>query len=447
MNREKPSSSLIDEDGRFRRYYARYLQPLEQYFESLRRKAVKERNRRIIAALAAWLAAMGGIGYLAHPIGEFWPFVGFFGLVTAIGLGMWVWLPAGAHELRLQEQVLSRIIPFFGNLRYRSEPNLIPGRYYDWKVLPNFDKTYCEDQIEGSYHGVTLKLAEVRLQYQHRTHTDSDASTRVAFKGLMIDFGLGQEYPGVTLVRSQGSDMNGRFHLDEGLGKVGEGSGFEVFATGDALGAAPADAGFLERLAEVSAQFEARQLFAGFHADRLVMLIEHKGNYFEMSHRQETDFAQDVERVRDQLGRLFAIVDLLQLPGRDIEGEEDAEAWETPEFPKHPEPQAADPYDIGGWGCLSAFVLFAGAMLAYLWLLDTSLSKGMLLWWSGFGGVLMALGLFQAVRGTLRRSVGAVVFGIILLVGALAVLYYYVPPETQALLRSWVPGLSGNIQE
>ena len=30
---------------------------------------------------------------------------------------------------------------------------------------------------------------------------------------------------------------------------------------------------------------------------------------------------------------------------------------------------------------------------------------------------------------------------IILLVGAFTVLYFYVPPETQALIQSWVPGL------
>lgn len=433
--------SLLDADREFRRYYARYLEPLEQRFESLRRKAVQERNRRIVAALAAWLAAIGGIGYLAHPIGEFWPFVAFFGLVTAVGLGMWVWLPAGAHELRLQEQVLSRIVPFFGDLRYRSEPDLVPGQYHNWKVLPNFSKTYCEDQIEGSYRGVSLKLAEVRLQYEYRSRTSSSTSIGVAFKGLMIDFGLGQEYPGVTLIRSRGSDMKGRFHLDEILDEVGAGSGFEVFATSDAPGDTLADARFLERLAEVSARFEARQLFASFHAERLVMLIDHKGNYFEMSHRQQTDFARDAERVRDQLGRLFAIVDLLQLRGRATAGGEDARALEMPEFPELPGPKAANPYDIGGWGCLSAFVVFAAAMLAYLWLLDTELPKGVLLWWSAFGGLLMALGLFQAIRGALRRSVVTAVFGVILLAGAFTVLYYFVPPETQALIRSWVSGL------
>lgn len=440
MHQGRPS--LIDENTDFRRYYAQHLEPLEQRFESLRRDAVKERNQRLIAALVAWLAAVSAVGYLAHPVGEFWPFVAFFALVTAIGLGVWVWLPAGAHELRLQEQVLARIVPFFGNLRYQSEPDLSPSRYYDWQVLPNFSKTYCEDQIKGRYHGVPLTLAEVKLQYQYRSRHSSSSSTGIAFKGLMIVFELQQEYPGVTLIRSRGSTMNNRFQLDQALDEVGAGSGFELFATDNAPGAALADAGFLERLAEVSAQFEARQLFASFHAKRLVMLIDHKGDYFEMSHRQETDFARDAERVRDQLGRLFAIVDLLQLGGVSVENAAETEAGaETLEFPELPGPNAADPYHIGGWGCLGAFVMFAAAMPAYLWLLDSELSKGALLWWSALGGLLASLGLFQTIRGILQGKAGSVIFGIILLAGAFVVLYYNVSSDTQGLIRSWVPGL------
>lgn len=441
MNQDRPSSSLLDEDTRFQSYYARYLEPLEQRFEALRRKAVKERNRRVVTALAAWLAAAGGILYMANPIGEFWPFVAFFGLVTFIGVGMWAWLPAVAHQLRLQDQVLSRIVPFFGDLRYQSEPDLTPGRYDDWLILPYFSETSSEDQIEGRYRGVRLKLAEVSLKYETRSSTSAGRSLMIAFDGLIIDLGLGQEYPGVTLIRSRGSDMKGRFHLDQTLDEMGSGSGFEVFATGDAPGATLADASFLERLAEVSSQFEARQLFASFHKDRLVMLIEHKGNYFEMSHRQKTNFARDAERVRGQLGHLFAIVDLLKLPGEPTEGEAEAGTWEIPEFPELPDLKVADPYDIGGWGCLSTFVMFGVAMLAYLWLLDSELSKGALLWWSAFGGSLLALGLFQGVRGVFRRSIGAVIFGLILLAGAFAVLYYTVPSETQTLIQSWLPGM------
>ena len=434
-------TSPVDEDGDFQRYYAQHLEPLQQRFESLRRKAVKERNLRLVVALAAWLAALGGVGYLAHPIGQFWPFVGFFALAAAVGLGVWAWLPAGAHNLRLREQVLPRIVPFFGDLRYRSESDLAPGRYGDWEVLPHFSEFYSEDQIEGSYRGVPLKLAEVTLRYDDSPRGGSGRSTSIAFKGLLIIFELGQKYPGVTLIRSQGSDMNGQFRLGEALHEVGGGSGFEVFATGDAPADTLADAGFLERLAEVSAQFQARQLFASFHAARLVMLIDHEGDYFEMSHRQKTDFARDAQRVRDQLGRLLAIVDLLQLRGISAEGGEEAGPFASPAFPELPDPNSADPYDIGGWGCLLAFVAFAATMSVYLGLLDSELSKGEQLWWSALGGSLLALGLFQAGRGVLRRSVGAVIAGLIFLAGALAILYSFVPPDIQTRIQSWVPGL------
>lgn len=437
MNQRRPS--LADKDVAFRRYYNLHLKPLEQRFETLRRKAVKDHILRIIFALTAWVAALVSIGYLAHPIGELWWFVGFFGLATGVGLGAWAWLPAGAHRLRLQDQVLSRIVPFFGDLRYQSEPDLTPSRYHDWMVLPRFSKTYCEDQIEGHYRGVALKLAEVRLEYEQRSSTDHGTSTRIAFRGLMIVFELDEEFPGVTLIRSKGSDMGGRFRLDETLREAGEGSGFEVYSTPEASGSRVAGTWFLDRLAKVSNLFEAKQLFASFHADRLVMLIEHKGDYFEMSHRQQTDFAQDAERIRDQLSRFFEMVELLQLRGKLEQGSEQTESLAEPEFPEIEEDKTNDSYDIGGWGCLSAFVLFAAAMSGYILLLDPELSKGELLWWSALGGMLSSLGLWQTLRGVFRLSFGALIFGLILLSGALAVLYYYVPPDTVELIQSWVP--------
>ena len=435
MNQGKPSS-LADTDARFRRYYARHLAPLEEQFESRRQKAVRERNLRLSAAVVAWLAALGGISFLAQPLGELWPFVAFFGLASAIGLGLWVWLPAGAHELRLQEQVLPRIVPFFGDLRYQSEPDLKPGHYRDWMVLPDFNKTYAEDQIEGSYRGIPLKLAEVRLNYQYRSGTDGRTSTGVAFKGVLISFKLTQDFPGVTLIRSEGSDMNKRFRLDAALSAAGGGFGFEIFATSDAPGASLADAPFLERLAQVSARFEAQQLFASFHADRLVMLIDHKEDFFEMSHRQETNFTQDATRVRDQLGQILAIVDLLQLGGTSRAAVVDDRSWENLEFPTLP---GSETYDIGGWGCFGGFVILAVSMGAYLWLLDDTLPVGQLLWWSVLGPMLLTLGLLQVGRGVQRRAVGTVVLGVLFLAGALAVLYFYLPPEMQGLFRSWMP--------
>ena len=148
MNQGK--TSLINKDREFQRYYALYLKPLEQRFESLRQKAVEETKWRIIAALSAWLAAVGVIGYLA-PFGDAFTVALFIAcvLLAGLGLGLWAWLPAQAHVDKLKEQILPRIVSFFGDLRYQSEPNFDPERYRDWKVLPVFDETYLEDQINA----------------------------------------------------------------------------------------------------------------------------------------------------------------------------------------------------------------------------------------------------------------------------------------------------------
>ncbi len=434
VNEGNTSISLADQDPDFRRYYERHLQPLEGGYEALRRSAVGERNRRLLAAGVAWLAAHAGIVYLASPTGDLWYFVAFFALVSLVLLGVWVWLPAGAHEMRLQEEVMSRIVPFFGDLRYRPRADLAPGSFRDWKLLPRFDKAYCEDQIEGSYRGVPLKTAEVSLKHRYRARrpgeygpqslSETTASERVTFEGLMVVLELEETHPGVTLVRTDGSDMEGDLQLDESLTKVRTDRGLEILATPDSRGLPVPEADFLEGLARLSSLFEAKHLFASVHDDRLVLLIDHPGDFFEMSHREETDFSRDAARIRDQLAKLFAIVDLLRLarkePARRPAG---SPAAEEVELPAPSGSRSGGAWDVGGWGCLWAFVLYAAGTAGFIPLLDDDLSRGALLGWSALGGVLVALGLFQIGKGLSRRSIGALVWGAIFLGGAYAVLH------------------------
>ena len=430
MSLPESSSSMVDENKAFREYYARHLQPFEDQFEVLRKRAVTERNRRLMAATFSWCATILGVCYLAHPVGPFWPFFAFFGLVTAIGLGMWAWLPATSHTLRLQDQILTRIVPFFGDLQYRQEPDFQPSAYHDWMVLPYFTNCSSEDQITGSYRGVPLNLAELKLEYGRSHNSGTGGTTRRAFDGLMVIFELGISFPGVTLFRTRGSDMDGSFRLNETLKEIGADERFEAFATDDALGDQFPLTQYFEQFALVADRFNAKQLFASYHDRRLVLLIDQKRNFFEMSVRQQTDFSRDAERIRDELSDFFSIVDLLSLDIMAPESTATASGTKDATFPEIPtlaHLAGQDQYDIGGWGCLVGFLLLGGGIATHLVLLDDTLSHGARLGYSAIGGLLSAVGVYQVGRGIVGRSIAGTIWGLLLVAGAIALLVRHLP--------------------
>lgn len=422
-------SSMVDHDEAFRAYYARHLQPLEDQFETLRVEAVTQRNQRAVCAAVAWCSALGGICYLAHPVGEFWPFFAFFGLVTAVGLGMWAWLPGAAHHLRLQDQILSRIVPYFGDLRYQQEPELRPAAYSAWLVLPHFTKVYAEDEISGSYRGVPLKLAEIKLQVASSRSASSTNSTYNAFDGLMVVFELGISFPGVTLFRTRGSNMGGSFRLNETLKQIGADDRFEAFGTEDAPGDKFPLARYFQQFTAIADQFQAKQLFASFHDRQLVLLIDKKHNFFEMSHRKETNFARDAERIRDELSYFFSIVDLLSLEvaAPEMERTSSSEELSFPAIPSLMDLRKQDAYDIGGWGCLTGFLLMGVGVAAHLVLLDPALPHGARLGYAAIGGFLSGIGVYQVGRGIVGLSISKVVWGLLILSAAGAWLFRHLP--------------------
>lgn len=434
---------LIKENREFQDYYTLHLKPLEKRVETLRQGAVKRANRRYIAALVAWLAAVGVIIFLGSMDEINLAIIISFALFAAVFLYAWAQAPTEIHIDLLNEQILPRIVSFFGDLHYHLKPNLEPREYDDWKVLPFFSFARLKDQIEGSYKGVPFKLAGIGLGYIKSGGHMRDPTEVITFSGFMMVFELVKEYSGVTLIRNQGSTLHDHFHLDETLNEVFADSDFEVFATSDAPGIKLADELFLQQLAEVSARFKARNLFCSFHANRLVMLVDgasgpYFSGYFRVTYSQETDFSRDTEQIRDQLGQFFAIVDHLQLEGVSAEERKEIQPLKSKTFPEPPELHVTPSPEIDNWGGLIVFVMFIASMAAYQWLLNSELYGIGLIWWSVCGGLLMSLGLFHTIRAVLRRSLWGAIFGIAFLGGALMVLYYRGSPNIQELIRSWL---------
>lgn len=426
---EQATTPEIAQNRDFRRYYDRYLQPLEREFEVARQWAVKERAMRGAAALVIWTAATTAFFWLAWPMDDAFGLSGAFVFFSALGLGFWAWQPTMAHDERLSNEIMTRIVPFFGGLDYRQKSRLSAKDFADWKLLPSYNKDQGEDQIQGAYRGQPLNLAEIRLE--HQTGAGNNSKRVVAFEGLMIVVGLAHPAPGVTLIRTRGAKMKNRFQIDSALTPTSTHAGFEVFADDAALGDQPIATRQLDRLKRVVDTFGGGPLFASYHADCLVLLLTHKADYFELSSNQRTDFMRDAERTRQQLEKIFGLVDVMGRfpPGASVEppGQprlENSSAGESSDSAK----------DAGGWGCLTFFALFAVATCAGLWGMRGWMDQDGLIGLAALNGLILAAALSLVAADLKPPRIARLLIALALLGGSSALVWTIAPEEKRQQL-------------
>ena len=391
----------------FMAYYREHLEPLAGVMEKHRVRARAERTRRLVGASLAIVGGVAVMLLLAWPLSEMaWWFGGFALLVTIVCLGVWAFMPTLAHYLRLKDQVLPRILPYFGDLEYQADCGIDPDRYRAWGLLPNFNKSSSEDQVRGSYRGVPLSAAEVKLQQETWRHSSSGSDTRhveVVFKGLLCDFQLARAGAATVLFGSRGMFKDHFQQPDEGALKpvAVDDRRFEIFADDEAAAHERLPPEVRRSLAGIADAFSASRMIGSFHDDRLVLLIEHEGDYFELPHHVETDFIRDAEVIRGQLDRIFGIVDTLALEPSLAAGETVA-ASALPPADEVADQNATqgqgDPYHVGGWGCLHVFVVFAVLLAASAWFLRGFVSNPVVLALAAPAAFFLATAGFMTLR-------------------------------------------------
>ena len=357
----------------FRHHVDRYLAPLHADLSTRRREA---RNQLILrsAISAVLIVGVAGSGWWTYRAeDEFYWWLLLFA-VFAIGVALFLWcaLPWFSHRDRLKHDVLTRLVPFFGDFSFLPDARLTPAQFDDCGLMPRYNRHSAEDEVSGSHRGVAFRAADVRLRYEYTTRrsgsSGSSKSVETVFKGVLMEIDLPEAVTGRVVLGTP--DMfSGRFTVKENSGlmrfELARG-GLEAWTDDPEAAARLLDADRTDRVAALVSRVGVRSLRMAWHGSSVAMLLDFGQDFFELPMLGEIDFRKFGEIVQDQLARLTRVIELLDLPAASA----DEPATERPleERMRAGNALEAD-FEKQDRGCLPIVVLTVAGFCSYLWLL------------------------------------------------------------------------------
>lgn len=239
----------------------------------------------IAVVMASALALLAYTGVLGHGLGRLHFGLYFLAPLAVVGvLAQWVDEPRRDYGSDYKSRVVPEIASTLGHFDYFEygwiDPDLIIGS----TLIPVHDNCHSEDLFRGTYAGIGVELAEVRLsKIQH----GPDRKTVVVFKGVFVLMSTDKTYAGRTVVRRDaGAISNWLAGSVGGLERVvledpEFEDQFEVYASDQVEARFLLSPDFMERLSALASDMGDGRLQAAFYDDKLFVMVPNARNLFE----------------------------------------------------------------------------------------------------------------------------------------------------------------------
>ena len=319
---QEAAAKLAGEDGLEAR-----LRPVLEELDKDRESQKNELLFRIAAgamgagaiAVVCALAAVGTFG--AGLAGLFVAVYFLPPLIAAVGLGIWAIQPRQLYISTYKSNVLPVVAGTFGPFKYDESGRIGEDRLRGSTLLPNFDDYKSEDKFTGSYKGVDIELAEVKMTRVQGN--DKDRETVTLFKGLFVLLSTSRPVDGKTVIkRDAGAIANWLGEKFGGMQRIpfddpAFEDRFEVHATDAVEARSLLTPDFVERLTTLASRIGDGRLQAAFYDEQLLVMVPNDKDLFEPP-SIFTSVLQDtgVTRISRQLGDVMSIIDILRLDGQ-----------------------------------------------------------------------------------------------------------------------------------
>jgi len=304
-------------------FYTQELEPFLIEQEQLRSAAHSKLIRATAIAVPSGIAALGIIWWVGGFASGWIGYVVAAVIVIAV-LGSLAYFTAGVSEVtsHIKMEVLTRLCRFLG-FQFNAEPlSAQIERFRENRILPSYDRSSLEDEIDGDHEGVEFTLYEAHLE-DRRTRTDSDGRTETyyvtVFQGLLARFTFPKAFTSRTILTSDGGVIGNFFG---GLGKKNERvrledprfeKRFEVFSDDQVEARYLLTPTFMERVVEL-ADTVGGELQLAFAGELLLMTVNGGGDRFEGSGMfKRADDPEAIARIAKEIGLVFDIIHTLRL--------------------------------------------------------------------------------------------------------------------------------------
>ncbi len=259
-----------------------------------------------VGTFGSALASLDGVVYAIPPIG------------AALGLGYWALQPRQRYISNYKSQILPVIAGTLGSFQYTESGKIGIDRLQGSTLLPHHDDYKSEDKFTGSYKGVDVELAEVKMTREQGS--GKDRKTVTVFKGLFALLSTHKTVNGKTVIkRDAGAIANWLGEKFGGMERVtledpAFEEKFEVYGTDQIEARYLLTPAFMERLTTLATHMGNGRLQAAFYDEQLFVMVPNEKNLFEPP-SIFTSVLKDagVTRITRELGDVLSIIDILKL--------------------------------------------------------------------------------------------------------------------------------------
>lgn len=221
---------------------------------------------------------------------------------------------AKCYKRRAKKVFLPKLISYIGNLKVIDEDNPLRRELENYvhglKIIPHFNRFYCDDYFEGNYNDVKFSVSELKLKYERGS--GKKRTVRTVFQGLLVSFKSFKKFRNDVIINRDSMvklSSSSRVTLeDPEFEKM-----FDVYGADQIEARYLITPAFMNRMVQLSKKTFTEGLYASFENGMVNIFVPSKQDLFEMPITKPATDIVSYRAIVLELLSLFSIADTLKI--------------------------------------------------------------------------------------------------------------------------------------